>query len=318
MSYQIGSLVIDLNDLVISQEEREMIAHPLVGGVILFKRNYQNKVQLAQLCSDIRLAKGAPCLIMVDQEGGRVQRFLADFTALPSFGDFGVAFDREPKAACEFAKKTAFTMANELLSIGVDFSISPVLDLNKGMNTVIGDRAFHRDPAIVTTLGQHFITGMKAAGMAAVAKHFPGHGSVTADSHLELPLDHRDLYEVEQDDLQPFKQLANLVNGIMASHLLFPNIDKDIVGFSRYWIQTILRDKLQFKGAILSDDLHMQGANISSDASDRFFAAKEAGCDLILYCNDRAAVLRILDQAVHAKFQLPEVIWRQLMKSTYQ
>lgn len=317
MTAHIGSLVVDLQSLVLSQEEREIIAHPLVGGVILFTRNYHDTAQLMQLCAEIRAAKDAPILIMVDQEGGRVQRFVAGFSTLPAFAHYGDLYDRDPDAALALAKTTASQMASELLAVGIDFSISPVIDLNKGLNTVIGNRAFHRDPAIVASLGRAFIDGMHSVGMASVAKHFPGHGSVSADSHLELPLDSRAMKEIERDDLIPFQQLAMHMKGMMVSHLLFPMVDKDIVGFSKYWIQTILRDKVQFKGAVLSDDLHMQGANISAYAPDRFVAAKEAGCDLALYCNDRKAVIDIIDHVPHQKYQLPSSTWRLLMRTTH-
>lgn len=318
MTITIGSLVIDLEGVVLSQEERELIAHPLVGGVILFARNYHDKAQLAALCREVRLSKGEqPLLIMVDQEGGRVQRFVAHFNRLPAFSHYGDLFDRDPRSACESAHATAARMAKELLAVGIDFSISPVLDLNKGMNTVIGDRAFHRHPQTVAMLGKHFIAGMHSVGMPAVAKHFPGHGSVTKDSHLELPIDARTFADLQQDDLLPFQALAHVVNGMMASHLLFPAIESNIVGFSPYWLQTVLRDQLQFKGAILSDDLHMQGANISDDASDRFQAARDAGCDLALYCNDRKAVVRIIDHIPYKSHLLPEATWRQL-QATHQ
>lgn len=313
MANTLGSLIVDLNSLILTQEEREIITHPLVGGVILFTRNYRDKAQLMQLCNDIRTTKGSPILIMVDQEGGRVQRFLSDFSPLPAFAHYGELYDQDPKAACLLAHKTASQMARELLATGIDFSISPVIDLNKGMNTVIGDRAFHRDPATVAKLGQSFIEGMHAVGMASVAKHFPGHGSVSADSHLELPIDHRELSAIENDDLLPFQKLSASMKGMMMSHLLFPAVDKDIVGFSKYWIQTILRKNLHFRGVVLSDDLHMQGANISTFGPDRFFAAKEAGCDLTLYCNDRKAVIDIIDQVSSEKYQLPETLWRLLV-----
>ena len=313
MTTTIGSLVLDVGGTALTPEDRELIAHPLVGGVILFARNYQDKGQLTELCQQIRLSKGdQPLLIMVDQEGGRVQRFVSDFSRLPAFSHYGDLFDDDPASACQLAHTMAATMAQELRTVGIDFSISPVLDLNKGMNTVIGDRAFHRDPATVAMLGKHFVAGMQSVGMPAVAKHFPGHGSVSKDSHLELPVDMRALAEIQRDDLLPFQALASLVNGMMASHLLFPAIENNIVGFSAYWLKTILRHELQFKGVILSDDLHMQGANISDDSCDRFQAAREAGCDLALYCNDRQAVVRIIDYVPYKSHLLPENTWRQL------
>jgi len=314
MTTSLGPLVLDLQAEQLSQEERELIAHPLVGGVILFTRNYQNKQQLRELCHDVRQLKGEhqPILIMVDQEGGRVQRFVSEFTTLPALAHYGEVFEREPELACELAHTTASVMAQELLDVGIDFSISPVLDLNKGKNTVIGNRAFHRHPDVVSTLGQHFIEGMQKVGMASLAKHFPGHGSVTADSHHELPIDQRTFAELQEDDLVPFQNLAHLVNGMMASHLLFPAIDSNIVGFSPYWLKNILRDKMQFKGVILSDDLHMQGANISDYAPDRFQAARDAGCDLALYCNDRKGVIQIIDHTTYTAHMLPESTWRQL------
>lgn len=313
MAKKLGALIIDLSSTELSHEEKELIGHPLVGGVILFTRNYQDKKQLQALCIAIRKIKQSPILIVVDQEGGRVQRFKEGFTELPAFSHYGKLFENNSEAAKSLAAKFAFQMASELLEVGIDLSLSPVLDLNKGMNTVIGDRAFHRNHEIVTAIGDAFITGMRNAGMASVAKHFPGHGSVTSDSHHELPIDHRSLQAIETDDLLPFLALSSKLNGIMASHLLFPAVDKQIVGFSSTWLQNILRKKLNFKNTIFTDDLNMKAAAIAPLAVDRFMSAREAGCDFILYCNDRPAVIDILDDIPYQKHFVDEEKWQPLI-----
>lgn len=315
MSTKLGALVIDLLGLEVSPEEKELIAHPLVGGIILFTRNYSNPEQLSQLCNTIRACRRhqQPILIMVDQEGGRVQRFREGFYPLPSLAAIGDYYDHQVSLALELAKAHAFLMATEMLHAGIDVSLAPVVDLNKGICAAIGTRAFHSHPEAVFKLAQTYCHGMQAAGMSAVLKHFPGHGSVAADSHAETPIDERAIEVILEDDIVPFSRLIQQnIPAVMAAHIIFPAVDKLQVGFSRKWMHDILRNQLQFNGVTLSDDLNMQGAGTISDYADRVIAAREAGCDIALLCNNRAGVLRALDHVPHALHQLPEDKWRLL------
>lgn len=314
MTQTIGSLVIDLQDKELSPEERELVAHPLVGGVILFTRNYETPKQLTALCQALKKARSAPLLIMVDQEGGRVQRFIEEFTRLPRMGVFGKLYQKNAANACKLAHDCAWLMASELLSVGVDLSLAPVLDLNKGVSTVIGERAFHADPAIVIDLATAFIQGMKEAGMAATGKHFPGHGTVSLDSHVAMPVDNRTFSDIATDDLIPFTTMIKSgINAIMAAHIIFPQVDKLPVGYSPHWLQVVLRKQLGFTGTIFSDDLTMEGANISANYADRVEAAREAGCDFALVCNNRSGVVQVLDTLVTEKHLLSQEKWRPLL-----
>ncbi len=313
MSNKIGSLIVDIAGKELTPEDTEILQHPLVGGMILFTRNYESRDQLQRLCQAIASARKQPLIIMVDQEGGRVQRFKDDFTLLPPAAEFGRVYDRNVAEGKQKALEGGYLMASELVNAGVDLSLAPVLDLNKNNTSVIGDRAFHADPHAVAELAYAFIQGMRKAGMAAVAKHFPGHGSVTLDSHKALPIDDRSLLEVEQDDLKPFATLiARGLPAVMAAHIVFSVVDERPVGFSREWLYTILRSRMGFKGLVLSDDLSMEGANISAHYEDRVKAAHEAGCDIKLLCNHRAGVVQVLDKLPHAAYQLEESQWRIL------
>lgn len=310
MSTKIGALVIDLQGFQLSPEERELLNHPLVGGVILFSRNYENLSQLQELCRSVRAARQLPLLIMADQEGGRVQRFRSQFFALPSLSFLGEWHDKNPTVALELARTSGWLMAHEVLNAGLDFSLAPVIDLNKGISSVIGNRAFHSDAEVVYRLAHFYIQGMLEAGMTATIKHFPGHGSVQTDSHLDITIDERELQVILEDDIQPFAQLVREgARAVMAAHIKFPNVDPAQVSFSRVWLQDILRERLGFKGVVLSDDLNMQGANISADYADRVLAAREAGCDYALVCNNRAGVIQVLDRVPHAQHQLAEEKW---------
>lgn len=310
MSGKIGCFIMDVQGKELSAEEKEMLAHPLVGGLILFSRNYETREQLQQLCLTIRASRSAPLLIMVDQEGGRVQRFIKEFTRLPPMGLFGSIYDDNPTLALQLAKDSGWLMALELLTMGLDFSLAPVLDLNKGQNSVIGDRAFHRQPQAVIALAQAFIEGMHEAGMASTGKHFPGHGAVTADSHHALPVDNRLLTDIERDDLLPFSALIKAgMPAVMAAHIVFPHIDSLPVGYSRVWLQDILRKRLGFMGSIFSDDLNMEGANISANYSDRVIAAREAGCDFVMLCNNRKAVIEVLDSLPYGAHGVDKEKW---------
>lgn len=309
----IGSLIVSVEGTELTGEDREIIAHPLVGGIILFSRNYASRAQLQNLCQSIRATRQTPLLIMVDQEGGRVQRFKDEFTRIPPMAFFGHLYDQDPLMAARLAKNCAWLLAAEVLAAGVDLSLAPVLDLNKNNSSVIGDRAFHRDPNAVIQLAKAFIAGMNEAGMAAVGKHFPGHGSVTLDSHLDIPIDNRSLNEIEQDDMIPFVALMNAgMKGIMPAHIIFPQVDPYAVGFSRIWLQKILRKRFGFKGVIFSDDLNMEGANISSNYTDRVMTARAAGCDFALLCNNRNGVIQVLDSLPHANYLVGGEKWGAL------
>src|SRR3990167_9423408 len=273
-------VILDLLGTEIMPEERELLQHPAVGGVILFTRNYASVPQIKQLCEAIRHSRPTPLLIAVDQEGGRVQRFQEGFTRLPPMGELGKLYDISPEKALKTAENTAEVMATELRKVGVDISFAPVLDLDKGINSAIGDRAFHHGPKTVAELATAFIRGMRRAGMQATAKHFPGHGSVEVDSHKGMPVDTRTREEIFSKDIKPFRELiAEGIGGMMPAHILFPEIDNCPVGFSVRWLKDILRKELRFSGTIFSDDLNMEGASFAGDYASRAYAALDAGCD---------------------------------------
>lgn len=304
MQKAFGSLIIDLKGIELEQDEKELLEHPLVGGVILFTRNYQFPEQLQNLIRSIRQVN-KPLLIMVDQEGGRVQRFRNGFTPIPPAAVYGKRYDENPHLGLQLAETGGWLMAYELVSKGIDLSLAPILDLNKGLSSIIGDRAFHQNAAIAVKLAAAYIQGMKRAGMAATGKHFPGHGSVVPDSHLELPVDSRIWDEVRQDDLQPFIAfIKGEIPALMTAHILFPQVDKMPVSFSRFWLKNILREQLGYQGVVISDDLNMKGAEIMGNYADRMCLAREAGCDIILLCNNRPAILQVLDRVVAAEHQL--------------
>jgi len=293
----LGPVMLDLQGTELTAEEQELLRHPLVGGVILFSRNYQNLEQLTDLVKAIHSARDPHLLVAVDHEGGRVQRFREGFTRLPAAGRIGRVFAHSRNRAKQLATETGWLMASELRSVGIDFSFAPVLDLDYGVCEVIGDRAFHRDPEVVYELSHAYIKGMGEAGMAAVGKHFPGHGAVIEDSHVAIPVDERSYHTIFEQDMQPYSKLVreNLA-AIMPAHVIYPDVDAKPAGFSRRWLQDILREKLRFQGVIFSDDLNMHGASVAGERySDRARAAVEAGCDIILICNNRQASVEILD-----------------------
>ncbi len=291
-----GPVVADLVGSRVSPKEHALLRHPALGGIILFTRNYEHPDQLRDLCAEIRDVAGRPLLLSVDQEGGRVQRFRPGFTALPPPAWFGAGFERDPDAALANAREAAMTMAFELRRLGVDLSYMPLADLDLGLCAVIGDRAFHRDPVVVHALARAWRQGMRDAGMASVAKHFPGHGGVTGDSHLELPVDDRELAAIEAEDLQPFRQLVtDGVEAVMTAHVRFPKVDQAPPTFSRTWLNDVLRGRLGFDGIIFSDDLSMAAAQVAGDPAGRARAALAAGCDALLVCNDPDAAHRVLD-----------------------
>lgn len=291
-----GPLIVDLQGLTLTAEERDILAHPLVGGVILFARNFASAQQISELCRAIRETRDTPLLITVDQEGGRVQRFKQEFTVLPAMGKIGHHYDTDPNEALALVESCGWLIAQELLAVGIDFSFAPVLDLNKNQNTVIGDRAFHHNPDIVITLAKHIFLTLQKNGMAACGKHFPGHGHVALDSHHDFPIDSRSLTEVMRTDLQPFVALIQQgIPALMPAHIVFPAIAPEAVGFSPFWLQHILRQQYQFSGLIISDDLTMKAAESAGDYVDRVKTALASGCDMVLICNHQAGVIDVLD-----------------------
>ena len=287
--------MLDVASLELSAEERERIAHPLVGGVILFRRNYATPSQLRALTKAIRSLRDPAPLIAVDHEGGRVQRFRDGFTPIPAMRTLGELWDRDLAAAAREAKRLGETIAAELGSHGVDFSFAPVVDLDYGRSSVIGDRAFHRNPNAVAHLAGAFCAGLRSGAMAAVIKHFPGHGFVAADSHTEAPVDARALAALEKDDLVPFGAMIRQgVEGVMPAHVTYPEVDERPAGFSRTWLERILRGRLGFDGLIFSDDLSMAGARVVGGILARADAAYDAGCDMLLVCNDPAGADALL------------------------
>ncbi|MDH5357096.1 MAG: beta-N-acetylhexosaminidase [Gammaproteobacteria bacterium] len=292
----LGPLMVDLVGLELSEQERDILRHPLVGGVILFSRNYQSPEQISALTENIRALRDPHLLISVDHEGGRVQRFRKGFTRLPPVGALGKHYMQHPKQTLERAEITGWLMAAELRSVGVDFSYAPVLDLDYGVSEVIGDRAFHRDPEAVSAMAGAYIQGMKRAWMPAVGKHFPGHGAVEVDSHLDLPVDSRHFEDMLQADMLPFRRLCHSeLAGIMPAHIVYEQSDDLPAGFSPFWIKEILRDRLGFQGAVLSDDLSMEGAAMIGDSLARAEAALSAGCDMVLLCNNPESVVQVID-----------------------
>ena len=292
----LGPLMIDLLGKELLAEEHALIQHPLVGGVILFTRNFESRTQVEQLVSDIRSVRGGPFLIAVDYEGGRVQRFRKDFTVLPPLRLLGTVYDSNPEAGLTLSKQFGWLLAAELRATGIDLSFGPVVDLDYGASTVIGDRSFHRDPQIVAQLATSMMQGMREAGLAAVAKHFPGHGAVVADSHVALPVDHRP-YSALAEDISPYTHLMHhQLPALMAAHVVFDQVDSLPASFSRRWLVEELRHKMKFTGAVFSDDLSMEGASIIGDMPARAQTALSAGCDMVLICNNREAALKTLQQ----------------------
>ncbi len=293
----LGPLILDLDGERLSADEKDLLGHPVVGGVILFARNYAEPEQLAALCAEIHALRQPRLLIGVDHEGGRVQRFRAGFTELPVARALGEIYANNAREAVHLAGQCGWLMAAELRACGVDFSFAPVLDLYDERSRVINDRAFDPEPVVVAQLAQAYSRGMRGAGMAAVGKHFPGHGLVSADSHCELPRDERDYADIETHDLVPFRVMIDAgIEALMPAHILYPKVDELPVGYSSVWLGEILRSGCGFQGAIFSDDLSMVGATLSDTAPlARAERALAAGCDACLVCNDRAAATAIVD-----------------------
>ncbi len=303
----LGPLMVDVAGFALTDEDRRVLAHPLVGAAILFTRNFESYPQLEALVAEIRAVRNPPLLVTVDHEGGRVQRFRQEFTVLPPQRAIGYAYDIDAEAGRKLAWQSGWLLAAELRSVGIDMSFAPCIDLDYGVSEVIGDRAYHRDPEAVSRLAVACLQGMREAGMAATAKHFPGHGAVVADSHKALPVDRRPLIELT-DDLLPYRRLiANGLASVMVAHVLFPEVDAAPAGFSARWIEQVLRGDLGFTGAVFSDDLSMGGAAFAGTVPERARRAIDAGCDLLPICNDRPAVLATLAELEGAADPLSQV-----------
>ncbi|GHE77935.1 beta-N-acetylhexosaminidase [Thalassotalea profundi] len=293
-----GPLMLDVAGTSLTSEDKELLEHPLVGGLILFTRNYESPEQLSELTCSIRDAARSEILIAVDHEGGRVQRFREYFSKIPAMGAIYTLAENNIEQAKAIAKRCGSLMAIEVQAVGIDISFAPILDIN-GISDVIGDRSFHNNVNYIAPLAEAFISGMQAVGMKATGKHFPGHGSVQADSHVDMAIDNRLYTDIQALDLIPFKTLIaeNKLAAMMPAHVIFPDVDDKSVGFSRIWLQDILRKQLGFEGVIFSDDLSMQGASSIGGYVERCEAAQSAGCDMLLVCNTRDAVIEVLDNA---------------------
>lgn len=282
----LGPVMLDVAGTRLTPEDEARLRHPLVGGVILFARNYESPGQLTELTTAIHALRTPSLLIAVDHEGGRVQRFREGFTKIPAMRELGRIWDDHPQRARHLAQQAGYVLAAELRACGVDFSFTPVLDVDFGRSAVIGDRAFHSDPQAISELAHSLLIGLKHGGMHSVGKHFPGHGFVEADSHLEIPVDEREFVDIELCDLLPFQQMAGYgMNAVMPAHVIYPKVDSRPAGFSPVWLKQILRGQLGFEGVIFSDDLSMEGATVAGNIVQRAEAALDAGCDMVLVCN---------------------------------
>lgn len=282
-------LIIDTAAATLDAADRRRLAHPLVGGVILFARHWRDRARLAEQCAAIKAVR-EDLLICVDQEGGRVQTLHGDgFTRLPAMAALGRLWTRDPRAATDAARATGFVLASELRACGVDLSFTPVLDLDWGRSAVIGDRAFSGDPQVVAALAGALADGLADAGMRNCGKHFPGHGFAVADSHREVPVDERGRGEIERGDTVPYRLLAARLDAVMTAHVVYPAVDRRLASFSRTWLHDILRQGYGFQGCILSDDLGMAGARQLDARAVTYVeaatAALDAGCDLVLLCH---------------------------------
>jgi beta-N-acetylhexosaminidase len=300
-THPLGPVMLDVEGPRLTEADRRRLGHPLAGGVILFSRNFADAAQLAGLTEEIHALRNPPLIIAVDHEGGRVQRFRDGFTVLPPMRELGWLWDRGQQQARQLAQEVGFVLAGELLAHGVDLSFAPVLDVDSGASSVIGDRAFHSDPQAVGELARALLHGLRQAGMNGVGKHFPGHGHVAADSHHEVPVDGRSYEEIEAADLAPFRRLIEAgLGGIMPAHVIYPRVDEQPAGFSTVWLKQVLRGRLGFDGVIFSDDLSMEGARVAGGVTERARAALGAGCDMVLLCNHPEAVDELLDNLGYA------------------
>ncbi|MEM7432816.1 MAG: beta-N-acetylhexosaminidase [Pseudomonadota bacterium] len=293
----LGPVMLDIDGVALSPADRDLLREPAVGGVILFSRNYESPAQITDLVAEIRALRTPPLVIAVDHEGGRVQRFRDGFSTIPPMRALGKEYARDPDAGLDLARQTGWLIASELRAANIDLCFAPCVDLDWGVSEIIGDRSFDSSPATVMELASAFCRGLRSAGMAAVAKHFPGHGAVVADSHLKLPVDRRE-YSQLLDDMRPYERLTNTgaIAGVMLAHIVYREIDDWPAGFSRHWIETELRGRIGFGGAVFCDDLSMKATDAYGTMAERAKRALGAGCDMILVCNDRHAA----EQAVNA------------------
>jgi beta-N-acetylhexosaminidase len=305
----LGPVMLGVTGPELTPEDRERLLHPATGGVILFSRNYLEPTQLKALTAQIRALRTPELLLCVDHEGGRVQRFREGFTELPPMHRVGEVFNYDPARGQELARDAGWVVAQELQAAGIDFSFTPVLDRDIGLSEVIGDRAFHERADVIALLGGCLLEGLDEGGMAGVGKHFPGHGSVSADSHLEVPVDPRSLAEIEAEDIAAFLPLLPRLGGIMPAHVIYPEVDPSPAGFSGIWLHDLLRMRWGFGGAIFSDDLGMAGAEVAGTPAERAHAALYAGCDMVLICNDFGAADEILE-TLEGRAPNPETLRR--------
>jgi len=289
----LGPIMLDIEGAALTPADRDLLVEPAVGGVILFTRNYASPTQVVDLVADIRALRSPPLIVAVDHEGGRVQRFRDGFTRVPPMRTIGELWRRDRDAAVGLARRTGWLIAAELRAVGIDLAFAPCVDLDWGVSDIIGDRAFGRRPEQVAELALALARGLRSAGMGAVAKHFPGHGAVVADSHLKLPVDRREYGDI-LDDLRPYEKLVGTgaLAGVMTAHIVYPEIDALPASFSAHWVQRELRERLGFQGAIFCDDLSMKAAASYGSMSDRARLALDAGCDMVLVCNDRNGARR--------------------------
>ena len=292
----LGPVMLDLVGTSITQVEREMLLHPQTGGVILFTRNYESPEQITALIAEIHALRSPHLLVAVDHEGGRVQRFREGFTHIPPAAEYGKLYAKDKAQGKLLAQQCGWLMAAECRSVGIDMSFAPVLDIGIGVSGVIGDRAYHSKPEIIAELAHEFMTGMGQAGMAATGKHFPGHGSVKEDSHTAHPIDKRSLNEIMLEDVIPFERMIHFgLAAVMPAHVVYPAVDDKPAGYSKIWLQQMLRQQLNFQGVIFSDDLSMQAAGVAGDFAHRANTALNAGCDMVLVCNHTEAAQQVLD-----------------------
>lgn len=308
----LGPVMLDVAGTTLTADDCARLRHPLTGGVILFSRNFESCAQLAQLTAEIHALRNPPLIIAVDHEGGRVQRFREGFTRIPPMRELGLVWDHDRRRAATLAHALGFVLAAELRVHGVDLSFTPVLDVDFGNSSVIGDRAFHSRPEAIAELATAVMHGLREGGMAAVGKHFPGHGHVRADSHHEVPVDDRPLADIEGEDLIPFRRLIDAgLGGIMPAHVIYPAVDAAPAGFSAIWLKRILRGELGFDGVIFSDDLSMEGASVAGGVVDRGRAALSAGCDMVLVCNNPQSA----DELLHGlEYAMPAVALARLAR----
>jgi len=304
-------VVVDVLGPVLSDEDRSRIRHPAAGAVILFARNYEHPDQLKLLTEDIERQREPALPVCVDHEGGRVQRFREGFTAIPPMRTLGKLWDRDRDAAREAATSIGYIVASELGAHGVDFSFAPVLDLDYGGSSVIGDRALHFDPTAVGALGACLVRGFAQGGVAAVAKHFPGHGYAEADSHVAVPRDERSFKEILRKDIVPYRTVIDAgLAAVMPAHVIYPQVDAEPAGYSKHWLQEVLRGKLGFEGLVFSDDLSMEGAAVAGGPPERARAAIGAGCDMVLLCNNPSGLDALLESLKDVQLSKPERLER--------